>query len=69
MVRASAQALNFLTNDGQRDSVAVVPRPFLLDATDPARQLFAFALQGIHGQHTFVQPKSGILKRLGGASA
>ncbi len=75
-----------LANDGQRDGVSVIPRQFLLDATDPARQPMAFrprvatpgpgygyqtwlmpfkertfALQGIHGQHIFVQPKSGIV--------
>ena len=75
-----------LANDGQRDGVSVIPRQFLLDATDPARQPSAFrprvatagpgygyqtwlmpfkertfALQGIHGQHIFVQPKSGIV--------
>jgi CubicO group peptidase (beta-lactamase class C family) len=75
-----------LANDGQRDGVSVIPRQFLLDATDPAKQPAAFrprvatpgpgygyqtwlmpfkertfALQGIHGQHIFVQPKSGIV--------
>lgn len=75
-----------LANDGQRDGVSVIPRQFLLDATDPARQPPAFrprvatpgpgygyqtwlmpfkertfALQGIHGQHILVQPKSGIV--------
>ena len=75
-----------LANDGQRDGVQVIPRDYLLDATDPARQPAAFkprsatpgmgygyqtwllplkertfVLQGIHGQHIFVQPKSGIV--------
>jgi CubicO group peptidase (beta-lactamase class C family) len=75
-----------LSNDGVRDGVQIIPREFLLDATDPARQPSAFrprtatpslgygyqtwilplkertfALQGIHGQHIVVQPKSGIV--------
>jgi CubicO group peptidase (beta-lactamase class C family) len=75
-----------LANDGQRDGVQVIPREYLLDATELARQPFAFqprrgpsgigygyqtwllplkertfALQGIHGQHIFVQPRSGIV--------
>jgi CubicO group peptidase (beta-lactamase class C family) len=75
-----------LANDGQRDGMQVLPRDYLLDATDPARQPSAFrprsatpgmgygyqtwllplkertfALQGIHGQHIFVQPRSGIV--------
>jgi CubicO group peptidase (beta-lactamase class C family) len=75
-----------LANDGQREGVQVIPRDYLLDATDVARQPPAFrprtatpglgygyqtwllplkertfALQGIHGQHIFVQPKSGIV--------
>ena len=75
-----------LANDGQRDGVQVIPRDYLLEATDAARQPQAFrprsatpgmgygyqtwilplkertfALQGIHGQHIFVQPRSGIV--------
>ncbi len=75
-----------LANDGIREGVQIIPREFLLDATDPVRQPQAFrprtatpsmgygyqtwilplkertfALQGIHGQHIFVQPKSGIV--------
>ena len=75
-----------LANDGQRDGLQVIPREYMLDATDPARQPSAFkprnatpgmgygyqtwllplkertfALQGIHGQAIFVQPKSGIV--------
>jgi CubicO group peptidase (beta-lactamase class C family) len=75
-----------LANDGQREGVQVIPRDYLLDATDVARQppAFrprtatpglgygyqtwllplkerAFALQGIHGQTIFVQPRSGIV--------
>ncbi|WP_158270643.1 serine hydrolase [Limnohabitans sp. Bal53] len=75
-----------LANDGVRGGVQVIPRDYLLDATDAARQPGAFrprsatpgmgygyqtwiapfnertfALQGIHGQHIMVQPKSGIV--------
>jgi CubicO group peptidase (beta-lactamase class C family) len=75
-----------LANDGLRDGVQIIPRDYLLDATDAARQPTAFrpryatpgmgygyqtwiapfkertfALQGIHGQHIMVQPKSGIV--------
>jgi len=75
-----------LANDGLRDGVQIIPRDYLLEATDPARQPTAFrprsatpgmgygyqtwilplkertfALQGIHGQHIFVQPRSGII--------
>ncbi len=75
-----------LANDGLRGAVQVIPRDYLLDATDAARQPPAFrprsatpgmgygyqtwiapfkertfALQGIHGQHIMVQPKSGIV--------
>lgn len=75
-----------LANDGQRDGVQVIPRDYLLEATDATRQPPAFrprsatpymgygyqtwilplkertfALQGIHGQHIFVQPRSGIV--------
>ena len=75
-----------LANDGQREGVQVIPRDYLLEATDPAHQPPAFrprsatpgmgygyqtwllplkertfALQGIHGQHIFVQPRSGIV--------
>ena len=75
-----------LANDGVREGVQIIPREFLLDATDPTRQPPAFrprtatpsmgygyqtwllplkertfALQGIHGQHIVVQPKSGIV--------
>ncbi len=75
-----------LANDGLRGHAQIIPREFLLDATDAARQPAAFrprhatpgmgygyqtwiapfkertfALQGIHGQHIMVQPKSGIV--------
>lgn len=75
-----------LANDGLRGLAQIIPREFLLDATDAARQPAAFrprhatpgmgygyqtwiapfkertfALQGIHGQHIMVQPKSGIV--------
>lgn len=75
-----------LANDGLRGDVQIIPRDYLLDATDAARQPGAFrprsatpgmgygyqtwlapfkertfALQGIHGQHIMVQPKSGIV--------
>jgi len=75
-----------LANDGRRGDVQIIPRDYLLDATDAARQPGAFrprsatpgmgygyqtwiapfkertfALQGIHGQHIMVQPKSGIV--------
>ena len=75
-----------LANDGLRDGVQIIPRDYLLEATDPARQPTAFrprsatpgmgygyqtwilplkertfALQGIHGQNVFVQPRSGIV--------
>ena len=75
-----------LANDGLKGHVQIIPRDFLLDATDAARQPAAFrprtatpgmgygyqtwiapfkertfALQGIHGQHIMVQPKSGIV--------
>lgn len=75
-----------LANDGVREGVQVIPRDYLLDATDAARQPQAFrprsatpgmgygyqtwlvplkertfALQGIHGQAIFVQPRSGIV--------
>jgi len=75
-----------LANDGIRGGVQIIPRDYLLDATDAARQPAAFrprnatpgmgygyqtwiapfkertfALQGIHGQHIMVQPKSGIV--------
>ena len=75
-----------LANDGLRGDVQIIPREYLLDATDAARQPGAFrprnatpgmgygyqtwiapfkertfALQGIHGQHIIVQPKSGIV--------
>ena len=75
-----------LANDGVREGVQVIPRDYLLDATDAARQPPAFrprsatpsmgygyqtwlvplkertfALQGIHGQAIFVQPRSGIV--------
>jgi CubicO group peptidase (beta-lactamase class C family) len=75
-----------LANDGVRDGVDVIPRDFLLDATEISRQPSAFApkmatpymgygyqvwllpnktrtfvLQGIHGQHVFVQPASKIV--------
>jgi CubicO group peptidase (beta-lactamase class C family) len=75
-----------LANDGLRGDVQIIPRDYLLDATDAARQpgVFrprsatpgmgygyqtwiapfkerTFALQGIHGQHIMVQPKSGIV--------
>ncbi len=75
-----------LANDGLRGHAQIIPREFLLDATDAARQPSAFrprhatpgmgygyqtwiaplkertfALQGIHGQHIMVQPKSGIV--------
>lgn len=75
-----------LANDGLRGDVQIIPRDYLLDATDAARQPGAFrprsatpgmgygyqtwlapfkertfALQGIHGQHIVVQPKSGIV--------
>ncbi len=75
-----------LANDGVRDGVEIVPKDYLLDATDASRQPPAFkprsatpymgygyqtwilpgnersfALQGIHGQNIFVQPKSGIV--------
>lgn len=75
-----------LANDGLRGDVQIIPREYLLDATDAARQPGAFrprnatpgmgygyqtwiapfkertfALQGIHGQHIMVQPKSGIV--------
>jgi CubicO group peptidase (beta-lactamase class C family) len=75
-----------LANDGRRGDVQIIPRDYLLDATDAARQPAAFrprsatpsmgygyqtwiapfkertfALQGIHGQHIMVQPKSGIV--------
>ncbi len=75
-----------LANDGVREGVQVIPRDYLLDATDAARQPPAFrprsatpgmgygyqtwlvplkertfALQGIHGQTIFVQPRSGIV--------
>ena len=75
-----------LANDGPRGHAQIIPREFLLDATDAARQPAAFrprhatpgmgygyqtwiapfkertfALQGIHGQHIMVQPKSGIV--------
>ncbi len=75
-----------LANDGMREGVQVIPKDFLIDATDAARQPPAFwprsatpsmgygyqtwllplkertfALQGIHGQAIFVQPRSGIV--------
>jgi CubicO group peptidase (beta-lactamase class C family) len=75
-----------LANDGLKGNVQIIPRDYLLDATDAARQPAAyrprnatpgmgygyqtwiapfkertFALQGIHGQHIMVQPKSGIV--------
>ena len=75
-----------LAQDGERDGVAVLPREYLLDATDVSRQPAAFhpgratpylgygyqvwllpnksrtfVLQGIHGQHLFVQPASRIV--------
>ena len=75
-----------LANDGLKGDVQIIPRDYLLDATDAARQPGAFrprsatpgmgygyqtwiapfkertfALQGIHGQHIMVQPKSGIV--------
>jgi len=75
-----------LANDGLRGNVQIIPRDYLLEATDAARQPAAFrprmatpgmgygyqtwiapftertfALQGIHGQHIMVQPKSGIV--------
>lgn len=75
-----------LAQDGQRDGVSIIPREFLLDATDVQRQPPAFrprratpylgygyqvwllphkqrtfVLQGIHGQHIFVQPASRIV--------
>lgn len=75
-----------LANDGQRGGAVVVPRDFLLEATDVQRQPPAFhprratptlgygyqvwllpnkertfVLQGIHGQHIYVQPSSGIV--------
>lgn len=75
-----------LANDGLRGDVQIIPRDYLLEATDAARQPAAFrprsatpgmgygyqtwiapfkertfALQGIHGQHIMVQPKSGIV--------
>ena len=75
-----------LAQDGQRDGHSIIPREFLLDATDAQRQPAAFrprratpylgygyqvwllpnkertfVLQGIHGQHIFVQPASRIV--------
>jgi CubicO group peptidase (beta-lactamase class C family) len=75
-----------LANDGRVGDRQVVPREYLLDATDPRRQppgfgpLAAtpsfgygyqfwllpmrertFAMQGIHGQTTYVQPETGIV--------
>jgi CubicO group peptidase (beta-lactamase class C family) len=75
-----------LANDGLRGDLQIIPRDYLLDATEAARQPGAFrprsatpgmgygyqtwlapfkertfALQGIHGQHIMVQPKSGIV--------
>jgi CubicO group peptidase (beta-lactamase class C family) len=75
-----------LANDGMREGIQIIPKDFLLAATDATRQPQAFrprsatpnmgygyqtwilplkertfALQGIHGQHIVVQPKSGIV--------
>ena len=75
-----------LANDGVRDGKEIVPREYLLDATDISRQpsgfvprmatpymgygyqvwllpnkTRTFVLQGIHGQHVFVQPASKIV--------
>lgn len=75
-----------LANDGMRDGQEIIPREYLLDATDIGRQPRGFAprvatpymgygyqvwllpnktrtfvLQGIHGQHVFVQPASKIV--------
>ena len=75
-----------LAHDGAREGVQVIPRDYLLDATEVSRQPEAFrprrlppalgygyqvwllpirertfVLQGIHGQHVFVQPASKIV--------
>ena len=75
-----------LAHDGMREGIQIIPKDYLLDATDADRQPPAFrprsatpdmgygyqtwllplkersfALQGIHGQAIFVQPRSGIV--------
>jgi CubicO group peptidase (beta-lactamase class C family) len=75
-----------LANDGMKEGMEIIPREFLLDATEVSRQPRAFspriatpymgygyqvwllpnkvrtfALQGIHGQHIFVQPDNKIV--------
>lgn len=75
-----------LANDGVRDGRVIIPREYLMDATDISRQPSGFApkvatpymgygyqvwllpnrtrtfvLQGIHGQHVFVQPATRIV--------